>query len=455
MAMAEECKRVMMVDNYYIDNLEEAKVYGLEDINKKEWDFSLATIKAEDKFEMIIKKDEEFKNKFYEKYYDLFKSVDFSNIIIAGGAVSNILINNTDTHDIDIFFYGITKEKADEKVIDIIKNMNPAKVIINNNFIELDCGYSKPSVQIIFKIYEDIKEILYTFDLGSSEVGFDGEKVYFSEMGKFAYETMCNITIQRHITKSYEYRLMKYLQRGFNVILPKLKRDENKIIKMNTLIPMKLNKNDEGKVFYEVAKHDIIKFLLHKNGEKNNYEETDWSDAFNRYDIQYINVKKIIENSMELYEMIENCVDVKIYDKINIIKRDKSIDLIRKNIGLTIDNVNKIKNEMSLEGRNKNVKNLIGKDLSFKMKYLYGKELTDLISAELKEESGKYEEKYLELVNKRSRYINDEVMKYVTRRIEKMNETKVFFNWRESDGKFELFRPGKNADKFYEYEIIN
>jgi hypothetical protein len=35
-----------------------------------------------------------------------------------------------------------------------------------------------------------------------------------------------------------------------------------------------------------------------------------------------------------------------------------------------------------------------------------------------------------------------------------MNETKLFFNWKESNGKFELFRPENNADKFYEYEII-
>jgi hypothetical protein len=247
---------------------------------------------------------------------------------------------------------------------------------------------------------------------------------------------------------------MKYLQRGFNIILPKLEKNEYEKIKMKTLIPMRIKKEGE-RICYKIDEREISKFLLHKNREKNNYGEIVlWNKWISYYDISNININKLIEGEKELNELIENDDNKEIYNIINEIKEKQDIDMIRKIICITSKDINVINERMISEGRSKDVKNLIGKDLNFKMKYLYGKELIELISNELKEESGKYEEKYLELVKRRNEFINNEVMEYVTKRIEKMNKTNLFFNWKESNGKFELFRPGNNADKFYEYEII-
>lgn len=124
----------------------------------------------------------------------------------------------------------------------------------DKNWIELDrsklpsglqphilCGYRAPEVlkirnkrcltlqidnycriQIIFRLYASKSEILHGFDLGTSAVGFDGDEVLFTSLGKFTYEYECLIADTSRRSTTFEARLYKYWRRGFKIILPLL-----------------------------------------------------------------------------------------------------------------------------------------------------------------------------------------------------------------------------------------
>jgi len=77
-------------------------------------------------------------------------------------------------------------------------------------------------IQIIFRLYSSISEILHGFDLGPSAVGFDGKNVWFTGLGKFAYEYGLSIVDVTRRSPTYEQRLEKYMKRGFKLIAPLL-----------------------------------------------------------------------------------------------------------------------------------------------------------------------------------------------------------------------------------------
>jgi len=80
----------------------------------------------------------------------------------------------------------------------------------------------KLKLQIIFRLYNGISEILHGFDLGPSAVAFTGEEVYLTSLGKFCYENGIIIVDTTRRSTTYESRLKKYMQRGFSIVLPNL-----------------------------------------------------------------------------------------------------------------------------------------------------------------------------------------------------------------------------------------
>ena len=93
-------------------------------------------------------------------------------------------------------------------------------VMYNGNTVTINAGNLK--IQIVLRLYNTLSEILHGFDLGSSAVGFDGKDVYFTSLSKFCYENMVNIYDGTRRSTSYEYRLQKYLNNGFKIVLPNL-----------------------------------------------------------------------------------------------------------------------------------------------------------------------------------------------------------------------------------------
>jgi len=77
-------------------------------------------------------------------------------------------------------------------------------------------------LQIVLREYSHISEILHGFDIGASAVGYqlDSKALYFTELSKFAYTYSINIFDNSRRSTTYESRLGKYFQRGFDIVLP-------------------------------------------------------------------------------------------------------------------------------------------------------------------------------------------------------------------------------------------
>lgn len=77
-------------------------------------------------------------------------------------------------------------------------------------------------VQVILRRYSTNAEVVHGFDLGSSAVLWDGQKVVVTALGRIAVEHGANILNLVARRASYERRLARYFERGFDVVLPDL-----------------------------------------------------------------------------------------------------------------------------------------------------------------------------------------------------------------------------------------
>lgn len=234
-------------------------------ISDQSLDYDLPTLCNSNKNDdpiLLINNTKDFK-KIFNKKFQFLKKINMKNLLIAGGSISNIIRQKKyDTQgidsDVDFFIYGLELENATERVkewlIDILinsqKNKNNKKyddneeksctinnkkkkyeithynIIRSNHTISITIN-NQYKLQLIFRLYNSISEILHGFDLGSSAVGYDGENIYMTSLGKFCHEHSCNIVDTTRRSTTYEQRLKKYFERGFNIVLPKL--DINKL----------------------------------------------------------------------------------------------------------------------------------------------------------------------------------------------------------------------------------
>jgi len=209
-----------------------------------------------------------FRNKFYQKY-PFLDGFTRKGMLVAGGALQVLLCNDKREFDfsdvvvdLDIFFYGITQEKAiqyiselethigKEYITDYVKNQNALTLVLDHVKLQKDgildveyehhqryktrSGTPPLQIQFIFCLHNSISEVLHGFDLASSCVGFDldTQEFYFTSLSKFAYKYILNIVDVRRISPSFEHRLHKYFERGFGIILPNFKftAQEKKIL---------------------------------------------------------------------------------------------------------------------------------------------------------------------------------------------------------------------------------
>ena len=133
------------------------------------------------------------------------------------------------TGDIDIFLYGLDVDSANKKVEDIIKRLQLTMniqflVIKNENAINIVYGFPKRTIQIVLRIYKNIREILSGFDLDSCTFAYDGNNVWTIPRGHRAICYQLNIMDPGRQSTTYEFRSIKYASRGFAIGIPGLRR---------------------------------------------------------------------------------------------------------------------------------------------------------------------------------------------------------------------------------------
>jgi hypothetical protein len=169
------------------------------------------------------------------KYFPILKKLDWKNIALAGGAVTSALTRFRDrTSDLDFFVYGLaTEDEAEERADDLISqiiglskgNLEDSSVVRTQHCVTINISEDE-KYQIILRLYKTVSEIIHGFDLGSCACAFDGKSIVLTSLGKFCIKNRVNIVDTTRRSLSYEYRLSKYFQRGFAIVLPYLDIDK-------------------------------------------------------------------------------------------------------------------------------------------------------------------------------------------------------------------------------------
>lgn len=87
-------------------------------------------------------------------------------------------------------------------------------------------------MQIILRRYLTSSEVVHGFDLGSCSTLYDGSNVFFTSLGKLAYEYGVNVLDLSRRRATYEHRICKYFTRGFGLILPHFTPEYQKMVKV-------------------------------------------------------------------------------------------------------------------------------------------------------------------------------------------------------------------------------
>ena len=112
---------------------------------------------------------------------------------------------------------------------------------------------------------EMCKHILDGFDIGASQVAWDGNSILMTELGKFAIEYKSIIFDNKTYSKNTNFRITKYYNRGFNLFLP------NTNSKLFSVLPFLNIDNMRGYISlkFNANQHNKIKISNYENYEYN------------------------------------------------------------------------------------------------------------------------------------------------------------------------------------------
>lgn len=236
----------------------DSDLFKIDDLKQKELDFIYPTLcNMNDSYRSSSKKTlnrSDIIERIYNTY-PLIQGMNMDNILIAGGAICNEILGIYKSNDLDIFIYGVNEYNANLIIYRIlhhfstfegyefnfIKTINALTINIEKVYFrkksKIPYNLTFGKIQIIFRLYKTKSEILHSFDMGSSCVGFDGNDILFTTLSKFSYEYDCNIVDNTRRSTTYEKRLIKYFKRGFKIIMPDFNIDALKFHKTYITLP--------------------------------------------------------------------------------------------------------------------------------------------------------------------------------------------------------------------------
>lgn len=137
------------------------------------------------------------------------------NVVIAGGAIRDSLFGD-EYSDIDIF--GLTKEDLDLFVkLNLSKGHGYKLVYFNDNLRTYRKG--KIKVQIIYREYEKLTDIIDSFDFTVCQFMYDGEKVICNPSGLL--DVYHKRIVINHLEPLFVFdslrRVQKYIQKGYTI----------------------------------------------------------------------------------------------------------------------------------------------------------------------------------------------------------------------------------------------
>jgi len=181
----------------------------------------------------VVPSMEVFLERWNEFTEGMFAGMDWSNVVVAGGAVLACLAEPRNDQqyagsDIDIFVHGVyTDEEANAKLRHIhqtvMKNCRSrGDIVRTKRACTILNQYPYRHVQVILRLYKNPGEVLLGFDIDCCAVGFNGSQVFAEERFRRAITKRYNLVNRSRRSTTYEVRLFKYGKRGFCAAVPDL-----------------------------------------------------------------------------------------------------------------------------------------------------------------------------------------------------------------------------------------
>jgi hypothetical protein len=278
-----------------------------------------------------------------------FTNEEWKHINICGGLITKLtnyrLLDKYIAVDIDIFITNFeTFNEYEQFIIELHnkyfrRNKNIMIVIKSNNALTYQyVDKSNPaksvaiSFQIILRCYSNISQILHGFDLGSCSIGYNGHDIYLTSLGYHSFLYGVNLIDGTHRSTTYEKRLIKYLKRGFRIVLSEYDKPftpaldfkyikfetniyvddyeynvfaQQCIIKHNSIIETRKNENDkpypissiDTKLLFNIINNDTDNLMLFDN--RIDYMNNNDKDNNNTNNIRdEINIPECITNTI-------------------------------------------------------------------------------------------------------------------------------------------------------------
>jgi hypothetical protein len=182
---------------------------------------------------------------FHQETQGVFQDFDFTDLVVAGGSFFTLLTGyhgvNGDMaskiiNDLDIFIITKDPERADNairRVLNLLYHEGDNTLILHTEH-SITVEHHGLRVQIILRLYNSIAQVLSGFDLDSATIGFDGQHLYC--MPRFVRMLLsgANLVDPERQSRSFSFRLMKYLRRGVGLLLPGY--NKNRILPTSTLL---------------------------------------------------------------------------------------------------------------------------------------------------------------------------------------------------------------------------
>jgi len=177
-----------------------------------------------------------------------WKYEESDHLFVAGGCVLKSLMKNKKAFiksDYDIFL--ITRNEDIAKIMIynvylwIISTCHEYFIISTNNSISFVT--SRGTFQIILRLYHSQEQVLCGFDIDACCVGFDGNDILSIPRGLLSLRRKTILAIGWRQSESMAYRCHKYSQRGFNIAIPGLSKEEfDNITYSNSILSKIINK---------------------------------------------------------------------------------------------------------------------------------------------------------------------------------------------------------------------
>ncbi|RXW15843.1 hypothetical protein EST38_g10015 [Candolleomyces aberdarensis] len=192
----------------------------------------------------------------FEKNWAIFTEgslsqlLDWNNVIAAGGSVLACLTPLKEgnkvskratrkhyhsvaypTSDVDLFLWGLTPEQAEAKIIQIYEAVCDSvpwdvTCIRTKHTVSIHSQYPYRSVQVVLRLYHSPAEVLAGFDIDAPCCAYDGNRVWANPRAITAMMRQSNTVDMTRRSPSYEVRLAKYANRGYEIYVQDLVREK-------------------------------------------------------------------------------------------------------------------------------------------------------------------------------------------------------------------------------------